>query len=93
MSCLEENSIFSTSLLQFLLHPLLLQVASDITKLRTSLLLQRIMSLIPEVLIKVIVQILSVSVGREVGKLVLDEPHKKSQYCGGDVKSSPTPPI
>ena len=70
----EGKNIFSTSLLHFLLQSLSLQVLSDNTTLRTSLLLQLIVTLtVPEVLVGVIVQILSVSVGRAVGKSVRDE--------------------
>ena len=81
-------NIFSTSRLQkYLFQSLRLQVVSDNTTLRTSLLLQWIITLIvPEVLVSVTVHILSVSVGRAVGKLVRDELQLLSQYCGGDVK-------
>ena len=69
----EWKYIFSTSLLQSVLQVLSLHVVLDSTTLRTSLLLQRIITItVPEVLVSVIVHILSVSVGREVGKLVLD---------------------
>ena len=67
-----ENPIFSTSLLQYLLQLLSIQAVSDNTTLRTSLLLQWIVRLIPEVLDSVNVHILSVSDGTAVGKLVQD---------------------
>ena len=69
-----ENPIIFTSLFQYLLQLLSLQAVSDITTLRTSLLLQWIVCLIPEVLDtdSVNVQILSVSLGRAVEKLVQD---------------------
>ena len=83
----EENNILSTSLLQNLLQLVSRQIVADNTTLRTSLLLQWIITLtVPEVLVSVTVQILSVSVWRAVGKFVRDVLQPMSQYCGGDVK-------
>ena len=62
--------ISSTSVFHVVTQLLSLHVVSDNITLRTSWLLQWKRTLIPEVLLKVMVHILSVSDGRAVGKSV-----------------------
>ena len=87
-----RNNIASTSLLHFVFQSELeVHVESDSSKLRTSTSLQRITSLVPEVLDNVIFQTLSVSEGRGVRKSAKGE-QNLTLLWGGDEKVIRTPP-
>ena len=88
------NPIFSTSLLQYDLQSKYrssLHILLDNRKLTTSTLLQCICSLIPEVLVRLILQTLSTAVGRVLGKLYQEE-HTKSSNVGVLLKEIVIPP-